>query len=141
VRAGWDVSVYVAEGSDTRPLAILGVTTHSVGSVVEALREASPVALAMDVTTLVADSALGALVRSAVDRGSAEVTLWGDDTAASLESRVARVQHRLSAAALAYKAQALLAGARSTDDLSGTEEFRSCALWYPPESSDLTPRR
>lgn len=139
VRAGWDVTVYVPAGSDPRPLAILGVATEVVESVSEALRRVSPAALAMDVDTLIADAAVGAHVRFAVERGATEVTLWGAAPAAGLDHRVTRVQHRLSAAAEAFKAQALMAGAQSAESVSAAEEFRSCAMWYPPESADLTP--
>jgi hypothetical protein len=139
VRAGWDVTVYVPAGSDPRALAILGVTARVVDSVSSALRESSAAALAMHVDTLTADAALGAHVRFAVERGATEVTLWGTAPAAGLDHRVARVEHRLSAAAEAFKRQALAAGAQSTQSASQAEEFRSCALWYPPESSDLVP--
>jgi hypothetical protein len=50
-------------------------------------------------------------VLEALDQGLTEVTLWGDHCPAELDQNVDPVQHRLSAAARAFKAQALAAAA------------------------------
>ena len=64
-------------------------------------------------------------VLNALDQGATEVTLWGDSLPAELDESVDSVQHRLSAAARAFKAQALAAAnapdAAVEDDLGARE--------------------
>jgi hypothetical protein len=74
-----------------------------------------------------------------LDRGTVEVTIWGDRLPAALTGQLDSVRYRLSAAARAFKAQALIATGESVPSVEPTEEFHSSALWYPPDGSDLSP--
>jgi hypothetical protein len=147
VRAGWNVRVLVESGQDPRPLAILGLVAHSVSAPAEALRQQASTALAVSAALLSAHDDIADVVRAVVDEGITEVTLWGGSgvpQVSGVAARVAPVAHSLSTAALAFKAQALLAvgdgpAQSGTQWCSRVEEFHSCALWYPPECSDLTP--
>lgn len=136
VRAGWTVTVTVPEGVDVRPLTILGVR---VGSNVDdpELSEA-PAAIALPSDAVADDERLLKDVLKTLDRGTVEVTLWGDRLPAVLAGKVESVRYQLSAAARAFKAQALVAAGESAR-VDPTEEFHSSALWYPPNGSDLSP--
>jgi len=72
------------------------------------------------------DERVRRMVFGAIDTGLPELRLWGegDGMPADLAGRAEPVSHRLSAAARAFKAQALAAVAIGKDDLAGTEVFR-----------------
>jgi hypothetical protein len=65
------------------------------------------------------------------------VTLWGEGLAAELDESVDSVQHRLSAAARAFKAQALAAANAPEAAVDSTETFR-CGM-MASVASDLIP--
>lgn len=134
VRAGWKVNVVVPGSDDARPLDILGVRTVAAGRQAREL-PADPAALAVSAAAFGGDAELKRQVARALKQGSAEVTMWGD-AAAEVGYRVDRVQFRLSPAARAFKTHAL-AAAGLTDVAAPTEQFHSCALWYPADGPDL----
>ncbi len=129
-RAGWDVNVWLEGCSDVRPLTILGAnaTRQSAQS---ALRDAPRGgALAVGAGLLRDDPRVRAHVFELVKR-DAEVMVWGDEWPAELGGRVETIEHRLSVAARAFKAQALAAadvaadvGATETLFDLGVESFR-----------------
>jgi len=136
VRAGWTVTVTVPDGVDVRPLTILGVR---VGSNVDDPELAeTPAAIALPAGALADDERLLKDVLKTLDRGTVEVTVWGKQLPAMFADKVESVRHQLSAAARAFKAQALVA-AGDAAPVDPTEEFHSSALWYPPNGSDLSP--
>ena len=141
VRAGWNVTVTVPDGADVRPLTILGVAVRSAGDEVPDGADASerPAAMALAADALAQDGRLLKDVLKTLDRGTVEVTIWGDGLPSALTGRVESVRYQLSAAARAFKAQALIATGEPARAVGATEEFHSSALWYPPDGSDLSP--
>lgn len=141
VRAGWNVTVTVPDGADARPLTILGVAVRSADDVAPEVSDPSemPAARALAADTLAKDERLLKDVLKTLDRGTVEVTIWGERLPSALSGRVDSVRYRLSAAARAFKAQALVAIGEPAPSVDPTEEFHSSALWYPPDGSDLSP--
>lgn len=138
VRAGWNVTVAVPDGVDVRPLTILGVAVGS-GQDDDPEPAEAPAAIALPADALADDEGLLKDVLKTLDRGTVEVTIWGDRLPAVLAGKVESVRYQLSAAALAFKAQALVAAGETAVSVDPTEEFHSSALWYPPNGSDLSP--
>ena len=60
------------------------------------------------------------------DRRRAEVAMWGDT--GPLDEDVSAVSYRLSAAARAFKAQALLAAGVPTESVAATEALFRCGV-------------
>jgi hypothetical protein len=75
----------------------------------------------------------------ALDHGTTEVTLWGENWPAELNRTVDCVEHRLSAAARAFKAQALAALPRPTGSVGSAETFRSGMANCLSVAADLVP--
>jgi hypothetical protein len=101
-RAGWDVSVVLTETADTRPLTILGAGAVD-GRLLDAVRTAAAGGvLAVSAALLARDERVRAQVRTLVQRGIADVMVWGDEWRSDDD----RVEHSLSAAARAFKTSA-----------------------------------
>ena len=119
--AGWKVDVLVADRVGERALQILGVRTLDLNGSRQVITgdpdRAATLAVAADVYA--ADERVRQEFVSAVDRGLADVALWGDID--RLDQDVSAVQYRLSAAARAFKAQALLAAGIPSDAVAATE--------------------
>ena len=122
-RAGWDVNVLVADGGDPRPLAILGATALDRDNDFAAMvRSASRgEALAVSADLLGADARVRDEILRVLKRGVTEVTVWGTGWPAGLGRQADSVQHRVSAAARAFKSHALVAAEVSTDTVTSTE--------------------
>jgi hypothetical protein len=116
--AGWQINVLVADRAGERALRILGADVLDLDADLAAIADdpepAATLAVAADVYA--ADRRIRRLV-SAPHR--AEVALWGD--AASVPENASAVFHRLSAAARAFKAQALVAADLSGEAVATTE--------------------
>lgn len=127
VLAGWDATVLVGEQADHRSLQILGVREHGLEAA-HAYRGdgASLSAIALSASLLESDERVRRLVLAAVESGLPELRLWGegDGMPAELSGHAEPVSHRLSAAARAFKAQAMVAAAIGNDGPAGTEVFR-----------------
>lgn len=141
VMAGWDVTVLISADEDTRPLEILGVETLDLEAAL-AMWEDRPhpqtVAVAADL--FATDDRVRQGVLSALDHGLTEVTLWGDWCPEELDDTVGSVRHQLSAAARAFKAQALAATEGMEAVLVGEcETFRCGVMARPSVAADLTP--
>jgi hypothetical protein len=107
-RAGWEVKVVLPERHDTRPLAILGASVLDIDRDSELVRLAAHSgALAISAAVLAADEGLRSQVLKVLKRGRIDVMVWGQDWPAEFSRRVDPVEHRLSAAARAFKAHAL----------------------------------
>ena len=139
VMAGWDVTVLLAVRTDDRPLQVLGVAVSDLESAL-ALWDQRPhpqtVAVAADL--FASDERVRRGVLGALEQGLTEVTLWGDSLSAELEDSVGPVAHRLSAAARAFKSQALTA-ASDVGTVTGTETFRCGVTATPSVAADLIP--
>ncbi|WP_299559950.1 hypothetical protein [uncultured Mycolicibacterium sp.] len=137
--AGWDVTVLTYGDADIRPLQILGVNALRFEDVVRSWRERpAPQTVAVAADLYDRDPRVRAGVRMAVQHGRTEVTLWGGDWPAELADGTA-VQHQLSAAARAFKAQALAAVRAGAGPVGDTETFRCGAMLCPPVAADLVP--
>lgn len=135
VRAGWKVTVVLPRDADNRALDILGVRTCTAAAGFEDLVGAP--ALAVSAHLFATDMRLRRSVLRALERGSAEVTLWGDADGHRQAGPVTDVRYPLSPAARAFKTQALLAACGGSGSVAGTEHFHSCAPWYPLDGPDL----
>jgi hypothetical protein len=138
VMAGWDVTVLISGDDDARPLEILGAEVRDLESVLEAWEERPhPQTVAVAADLFAVDARVREHVLKALDQGATEVTLWGERLPAELHESVDSVQHRLSAAARAFKAQALAAANVSAGDIGLSETFR-CGM-MASVAADLIP--
>lgn len=128
--AGWDVQVLTEDRADTRPLRILGARPLNLESVLtSSARGPRPRAIAVSADLYRSDARIRRLVRAALDDGVADCRLWSDQWNAV--DGDGAVRHRLSAAARAFKAQALAALATPVDADGATETFRQAELLHP----------
>jgi hypothetical protein len=138
--AGWDVTVLVADHPDERPLRILGVQIldleHALATVGH---RPPPQTLAAAADLFDCDPRVRQGVLQALDQGATEVTLWGQTWPVELDSQVGLVEHRLSAAAQAFKGQALAAAGISAPEIGRIEVFRSRVMSSPSVQADLVP--
>jgi hypothetical protein len=140
VMAGWDATVLTADHTDPRPLRILGARVADLESELSsAARDPWPQAIAVGADLYGSDARVRRMVQDALDKGVAEVRLWGDRWPADLDGGVDSVLHRLSVAARAFKAQALAAAAAPVDSIAGTEMFRSGEPPRTPRKPNLMP--
>jgi hypothetical protein len=137
--AGWEVNLYMVEPSEAQALRILGIKSRPLA----ALRFAEAQAIAVAAGVFNSEECIRRDVMTTLDRGLAEVTLWGDTWPSDVHRRAAAVQHRLSGAARVFKAHALSAVALPADPGSGVEMFRSGARRdgrYEPDLLPVTPK-
>jgi hypothetical protein len=124
-RAGWDVHVVVADAHDARPLTILGATARElIGELSDAVRAVpNGGTLAISAQVLATDERVREDVVDLVERGVADVTVWGGDWPRNLGREGDRVEHELSPAAQAFKGIAAIAlvGASAADPVCPTE--------------------
>lgn len=138
--AGWDVTVLVADHPDERPLQILGVQILDLEyALTTAGHRPPPQTLAAAADLFDCDSRVRQGVLHALDQGATEVTLWGQTWPVELDSHVGRVEHRLSAAAQAFKGQALAAAGLSAVGSGPIEVFRGRVVSSPSVQADLVP--
>lgn len=141
VTAGWDVTVLIADVGDARPLEILGARTLDLASVLTQWeRWPHPQTIAVSAQMFDSHSRVRYGVLAALEHGLTEVTLWGA-VPAELNPAVDVRQHRLSAAARAFKAQALLAAGVTgpVAPVTGAELFTCGVAACPSVASDLSP--
>jgi hypothetical protein len=139
VMAGWDVTILIRDDEDVRPLEILGAEVRDLESVLASWQDRPhPQTIAVAADLFERDDRLRRGVLSALEQGATEVTLWGEQLPAELDRSVDSVQHQLSAAARAFKAQALAAASGSeVTGVGGTETFR-CGM-MASVAADLIP--
>jgi hypothetical protein len=138
VMAGWDVTVLIGTDEDVRPLEILGAEVRDLETVLESWEDRPhPQTVAVAADLFDGDSRVRKHVLNALEQGATEVTLWGA-LPAELDDSVDSAEHHLSAAARAFKTQALAA----TNDpeaaaVGHTETFR-CGM-MASVAADLVP--
>jgi hypothetical protein len=139
VMAGWDVTVLIGSDEGVRPLEILGAEVRDLESVLEAWEERPhPQTVAVAADLFHRDARVRRGVLEALEQGATEVTLWGDGLPAELDESVDSVQHRLSAAARAFKTQALEAADESGAAAVGHSETFRCGM-MASVAADLVP--
>jgi hypothetical protein len=137
VMAGWDVTVLVGADEDVRPLEILGAAVCDLETVLASWEDRPhPQTVAVAADVFGSDSRVHQHVLNALEQGATEVTLWGERLPAELDESV-DVQHRLSAAARAFKSQALAAANDPQPAVGPTETFR-CGM-MASVAADLIP--
>jgi hypothetical protein len=120
-------------------LQILGAQTLDLGDAfVSPDHRPRPQALAVATDLFGSDVRVRQGVLKALDHRLTEVTLWGETRPSELDDSTDSVQHRLSAAARVFKAQALAAAAAPNASVGITETFRS-RLIACPSVADLIP--
>jgi hypothetical protein len=138
VMAGWDVTVLVGDDDDVRPLEILGAEVRDLESVLASWEDRpNPQTVAVAADLFDRDARVRQGVLEALEQGATEVTLWGEGLPAELDESVDSVQHRLSSAARAFKAQAL-AAANAPDGAVGNTEIFRCGM-MASVAADLIP--
>ena len=124
---GWQVNVLVGDRLGERALHILGADVLDLSDDLEAITDdpdrAATIAVAADVYA--ADGRVRRFV-STSDCRRAEVALWGDTGA--LDEDVSAVSYRMTAAARAFKAQALLAVGMPGESVPATEALFRCGV-------------
>lgn len=140
--AGWDVTVLIgAGGEDVRPLEILGARVLALDPILDSWSDRPhPQTVAIAADLYENDERVRRHVRNALDHRLTEVTLWGEHCPAELDRNVDTVRHDLSAAARAFKSQALAAAGDIAADLVGdVETFRCGMMSRPSVAADLVP--
>jgi hypothetical protein len=140
VMAGWDVTVLLADRTNERPLHILGVEIADLESALALWAERPhPQSVAVAADLFASNKRVRQGVLGALEQGLTEVTLWGENWPAELDDSVGPVAHHLSAAARAFKRQALTAAAADTGAVTGSETFRCGVMAKPSVAADLIP--
>jgi len=140
--AGWDVTVLISStGEDVRPLEILGAAVLDLESVLLSWNERPhPQTVSVASHLFECDDRVRRHVRKALDHGLTEVTLWGEHCPEELDRDVDAVRHELSAAARAFKSQALAAvGAPAPVAGCDVETFRCGMMTRRSVATDLIP--
>jgi hypothetical protein len=134
VMAGWQINVKLGTDHDARPLQILGIRPHPLTDEAIAVHRT---AIAVAAHVLDHDDGVQKEVAEALRSGVDEVTVWGDRVAAErkYKHRLHHVQHPLSAAARAFKEQALIAAGASVQFLDGIEVFRASPARPAPQNA------
>jgi hypothetical protein len=134
VMAGWQINVKIGAEHDARPLQILGIRPHPLTDEAIAVHRT---AIAVAAHVLDHDDGVHKEVAEALRSGVDEVTVWGDRSAAErkYKHRLHDVQHPLTAAAKAFKEQALIAAGASVDCLDQIEVFRASRGKPAPQSA------
>jgi hypothetical protein len=131
VMAGWDATVVTVGGTDFRALRILGSNSVDLERVLEAGGLIpKPHALAIDAGLCGSDARVRQMVETAVADGIDEVMLWSDCPPAGQVVGLGQVQHRLSVAALAFKAHALTAVDVEVESVDVAETFHRSELTH-----------
>jgi hypothetical protein len=139
VMAGWDVTVLISGDDDVRPLQILGVATGDLDTAMREWEERPhPQTVAVAADLFATDERVREGVLGALAQGLTEVTLWGESWPQELDSTVDEMLHELSAAARAFKAQAL-AALGTAEQVDRVEVFRCGVMSCPAVAADLVP--
>lgn len=129
VFVGWEVMV-LTEGRADPAMRILGARCHDLECALGSEESGRwPTAVAVDPDLYDSDERIRRVVNAALESGVSDCRFWSDPAAPDEED--AAVRHRLSAAARAFKAQALAALAVPAGPVEGTETFRPVALLHP----------
>ncbi|OBG37403.1 hypothetical protein [Mycobacterium sp. E3198] len=106
VMAGWEVTVLLPRGCDTRALRILGVRSLDFDGRPDPA-DARSHGLAVSAEAYTADARVREQVLAAMDDRLTEVALWGDGWPLAVDRAMTRTQHVLSMAARRFKGYAL----------------------------------
>jgi hypothetical protein len=136
VMAGWEATVLLPPGCDTRPLRILGVGVDTGSEFVSTAVESTSHTLAVSAEAFTADARVRDKVFKSLDDRVTEVALWGDGWPLGVNRGMIRAQHVLSAAARTFKGYALAAAGVPSALVEPTETLL-CAASYSRIDSEL----
>lgn len=122
--AGCDVTAMLADRTQERALQILGVQPASLDQALTSQLCDVESALAVSADLYRTDARVRQAVLDALDAGLTNLVMWGDTWPQEFDGLGGCVHHRLSIAARAFKAQALIATATPTDSIADLETFR-----------------
>jgi hypothetical protein len=118
--AGWEVTVLLPQGCDTRPLRILGVRAANLEPALVALGAGST-SLAVSADAFNADARVRDTVLESLGNRLTEVALWGEGWPLDVNRATTRAQHLLSGAARMFKGYALAAAGIPGATVGATE--------------------
>jgi hypothetical protein len=122
VMAGWEVTVLLPDGCDSRSLRILGVQALDLEAQFALTGTGSTSqSLAVSAEAFTADARVRDTVLESLDNGLTEVALWGDGWPLGVNRAMARAQHLLSTAARTFKGYALTAAGIPCNSVDATE--------------------
>lgn len=122
--AGWEVTVLVREGSDVRPLRVLGVGAAELKSVLSPDGCAiQPCAISFAGHDYLSDPRIRELILRTADGGATELTVLGD-CPADFSASLSPARYEPTSAALAFKKHALAAAGCHDRAIEPTESFR-----------------
>jgi hypothetical protein len=136
VMAGWEATVLLPPGCDTRPLRILGVGVDTGSEFVSTAVESTSHTLAVSAEAFTADARVRDKVFKSLDDRVTEVALWGDGWPLGVNRGMTRAQHVLSAAARTFKGYALAAAGIPSALVEPTETLL-CEASYSRIDSEL----
>lgn len=128
VMGGWEVNVLLPGGGDARPLRILGVRVLDLASDLDLAAPLSQ-GLAVSVDAFAVDDRIRDRVRKAVDNPMTEVALWGEGWPLGVDRGLTKNRYTLSAAARAFKTQALRAAGMPYLSVDPTESLFTDSVW------------
>lgn len=128
VMAGWQVNVLLPPGCDTRPLRVLGARVLDAAGDLDVSGPMSQ-GLAVSAEAFAADDRVRALVRKAVASRLTEVALWGEGWPLGADRGLTRTHYTPSAAARAFKAEALRAAGMHYEAIASTESMVTDSAW------------
>jgi hypothetical protein len=137
--AGWSVSVLLADESSDRPLRILGAETVGLCTARACAQQVQYRRFVVISTELLS---AGHPLRTALVSGLGErkraITLWGEPCPGEPEYSIETLTYRPSAAAQAFKAQALVAAGVSRTRAASPEVFRRSSA-HPAAAPAVAP--
>jgi len=133
VMAGWEVTVLLPHGCDSRPLRILGLRALDLESAIDSTSQS----LAVSAEVFAADARVRDRVLRALEQRLTEVALWGDGWPLRVNHGMTRVQHVLSAAARVFKGHALVAAGMPCNAVDPTETMLCDLAGRSPVDSEL----
>ncbi|OBK97061.1 hypothetical protein A5645_00805 [Mycobacterium asiaticum] len=128
VMAGWQVNVMLPGGGDDRSLRILGVQVLDLESELDLSAPLSQ-SLAVSGEAFIAHGCLREKMRKAMGNRLVEVALWGQGWPLGTDRSLVRTEYQLSAAARAFKGQALRAAGIAYQSIDPSETLFTDSAW------------
>jgi hypothetical protein len=128
VLAGWKATVLTAEPDRSRSLRILGVRPVPMEPGVVSGTSPFVSVVAVQAALAADDAVARRLVQQVLNTGTADLWLWESACLDKVKDGKGAVEHQLSAAARAFKGQALAAAALPDRDPGAVETFRLIRL-------------
>lgn len=122
--AGCDVTAVLTERTDERALQILGVRTTDFDDAPTWQLCDNEAALVVSADLYRSDPRVREAVLNVLDAGLTNLVMWGERWPEEFDGLGGYVHHRLSIAARAFKAQALVATAGRAGSIADLETFR-----------------